>query len=200
MEILRKEDGNMLVEILCQKKSFQKYWRIYVFCFAWFCFFMVHHNTIQVESWFAYGMPFLIVALNTVIVFAIVLRLNQLMKTGTRVTCKIVHSISDFNNGVLRIRCSSDLGSNDDTYQFEEKVMVPFVATSTEIDSIYKQGGRYFDIEYIEVLVNPVNPNQYEILYYELLNDETRKSKYQLFVMGILFLLFMIVLTRLIPF
>ncbi len=186
----------MLLEILCQRKSFQKYWIMYVFCFVWILFFLVHGDMIGTNSWIAYGVPVLVIGLNTVIVLIIILKINHLVKTGKRIKCKIVHSMYDFNNGVLRIRCNSNLESNDDTYQFEEKVMVPFAARSPEIDSIYKNVGSYLDMQYIDVLVNPVDYSQYEILYFELLSDESRKSKYSLMVMGALFLVFVILLTK----
>lgn len=189
----------MLLEILCQRKSSQKYWIVYALCFTWICFCLVYWNTIQMDPWVAYGIPFLAVGLNTMVVLIITLKINHLVKTGKRIKCKIVHSMYDFNNGVLRIRCNSNLESDDDTYQFEEKVMVPFLARLSEIDSIYKNFDSYLDMEYIDVLVNPMNYNQYEILYFELLKDESRKSKYQLIVWGVLFLVFVIVLTKIIP-
>ena len=86
-------EGRMLLEILCQKHSFQKHWVIYIICVSWLLMCILYEALNSFEPYIVYGVPVLICGVNTIVVLVNIIRIMKLLKIGKQVKCKIIYSI-----------------------------------------------------------------------------------------------------------
>ena len=187
----------MSFNVLIQKQYFQKYVIVYSICCSWILFFFIYSDWFKINLWVAYYIPLIILAIDTLIIILHIRRTRCILQNGLTIKARIIHSANDFGNGTLRVRCTPLQQNIDVAFVFEEVFTIPFL--SQAVESVYREGKLYSEIEYVTVVVDENNYNNYEIMYCDLLTDECRKSKYTIIVASVILVLMCMLIPRYVP-